>query len=337
MIDVVIGNPPYQDATTSGSYTTGSMPLYNEFVESLLDISRYALFLIPSRWMSGGKSVLDGLRNMIVNSKHVKTLVNYEKSEMVFPDFMISGGIQYILFDNSSSYDNSNGYVEFHSIIDTKHGQSRSIMHRPLYEYKCNGQYVVIQDNTAIGIIRKVLDMSQETMEKSVKYNPFKIQTNYIGSRERNEEFNIGVRTGNGDTTYARLADIGNTDYLDYYKVCTGQLASGGGVYGSRTEYTVINKPFILTPGVACTNTYIITSMHSDLSEAENYLKYMRTKFVRFLIGMVLSSIHITPKNFMFVPCIRGGVLTDKELYKQYRLDNNEIEYIEEKIKGMQR
>ena len=62
----------------------------------------------------------------------------------------------------------------------------------------------------------------------------------------------------------------------------------------------------------------------------------MCTKFVRYLISITLSSMHIVKNNFQFVPMQDfSESWTDEKLYKKYELNEDEILYIEKKIRPM--
>ena len=69
---------------------------------------------------------------------------------------------------------------------------------------------------------------------------------------------------------------------------------------------------------------------------ADNFKRYISTKFVRFLLLQCLSSIDISKNKFRFVPDQDfSKTLKDQDLYKKYNLTKKEIEIIESTIKPM--
>ena len=72
-------------------------------------------------------------------------------------------------------------------------------------------------------------------------------------------------------------------------------------------------------------------------SEVENVKSYLATRFARFLLLQALSSIHITKASFAFVPMQDfSKPWTDAELYRKYKLTDQEIEFIESMIRPME-
>ena len=71
--------------------------------------------------------------------------------------------------------------------------------------------------------------------------------------------------------------------------------------------------------------------------EDENLRDYLSTKFVRFLVGQIAVSQHITKGCFSFVPIQDfSKPWTDEELYAKYGLTDEEIAFIESMIKPME-
>ena len=64
-----------------------------------------------------------------------------------------------------------------------------------------------------------------------------------------------------------------------------------------------------------------------------NYAKYLRTRFVRFLVSLRKATQHVTREVYSFVPDPRlDREWTDANLYKRYRLAENEIAFIESQV-----
>ena len=63
---------------------------------------------------------------------------------------------------------------------------------------------------------------------------------------------------------------------------------------------------------------------------------YMKKKFFRMLMLMLMSSISISMENFQFVPLQDfSETWTDKKLYAKYSITPDEQDYIESLIKPM--
>ena len=104
---VIMGNPPYY----SDMSDQGKKPLYNLFIEKYINMCKYMLFVVPSRWFTGGQG-LDKFRSLMLSRKDLKFINHIEDAREWFgPHVNIKGGINYFLKD--SSY---NGNVFFNGI-----------------------------------------------------------------------------------------------------------------------------------------------------------------------------------------------------------------------------
>ena len=95
--DIIVGNPPFNTELKS----TGSLPLYHQFVEHFLDQSRYLSFLIPSKWFSTGKG-LDVFRSRMLQRTDLVYIKHFADASTIFGDknlVSIEGGINYFLKD----------------------------------------------------------------------------------------------------------------------------------------------------------------------------------------------------------------------------------------------
>ena len=80
--------------------------------------------------------------------------------------------------------------------------------------------------------------------------------------------------------------------------------------------------------------------------EEPSILKYVKTKFVRALLGILKITQDNPPEKWAYVPLqdftassdidwSKSIADIDRQLYRKYNLDDAEIEFIESHVKGM--
>jgi site-specific DNA-methyltransferase (adenine-specific) len=101
--------------------------------------------------------------------------------------------------------------------------------------------------------------------------------------------------------------------------------------WGRRKKF--LGKPIIAEPGIACTETYLVAGHFDNEAAATNYAKYLRTRFVRFLVSLRKATQHATRDVYSFVPDLPiDREWTDAKLYKRYDLNKEEITLIESQV-----
>ena len=141
-----------------------------------------------------------------------------------------------------------------------------------------------------------------------------------------------------GDVSYKAILSIGSCRFVNwlkpFYRLAYATLYS---VSGDYRRYRVFSMMKILKPKEICTQSYLVGGTFNYQEEAENYLSYLKTCFVRFLMLQLLSTQDISAEKFRFVPLQDfSKPWTDKELYKKYNLTEEEIQFIESMIKPME-
>lgn len=315
--DVIIGNPPYQLSDAGDS--TGSSPLYHLFVEQAKKLNpRYLSMIIPSRWFAGGKG-LDEFRSTMLNDKRLKYLVDYPIASDVFPGVKVIGGICYFLWE--SGYNGDCEVTTFmNSMTDT--------MRRSLNQFD-----TFVRFNKAISILEKVLSKKYLSMSDQVsRQKPFGLRT-------------FVQPSGKGEVTLYANKNIGK---IELSEIANGQeilpswkvfISRGYGEGGEAREYPrmIMGKPIIAPPNSACTETYIVVGAYSTESEAKNLDTYLRSKFLRFLVGLRKNTQDITKDRFVFVPKLpMNQSWSDEELYSHFNLNEDEINFIETIVRPME-
>ena len=122
---------------------------------------------------------------------------------------------------------------------------------------------------------------------------------------------------------------------INKYKVIISKVTSEhAGEPDKSGMFTVISTTKVLLPKEVCTDSYIILYTTDSKLEADNFAKYVCTKFFRFLLLQSVSSINLSKDKFQFVPMQNFNTdWSDNQLYAKYNLTQIEIDFIESMIK----
>jgi site-specific DNA-methyltransferase (adenine-specific) len=144
-----------------------------------------------------------------------------------------------------------------------------------------------------------------------------------------------GYANNSADTVARRTIPTGS-EMIDSWKVLTSM---GYGEGGEARDYPrmIMGKPIVAAPPSACTETYLVVGAYETKAEAENLAAYLRTRFLRFLVGLRKNTQHITQDRFAFVPSLpMTKEWTDKKLYAHYEITDEEIAFIEAIVRPME-
>ena len=317
--DVIISNPPYQ--LSDGGHGASARPIYHLFVEQAKKLNpRYLTMIIPARWYSGGKG-LDEFRSRMLNDKRIRRLIDYTNSADCFPGVDVAGGICYFLWERdrpgTCTYTNN-----FNGTATT--------IEKALNEYATFIRYPI-----ADGIISKVRSLHEKTMDTMVTTRkPFGLATNVLPMQHGE----LTLRYNKGTGPYERKAITTGTQYIGKWKVMLSYLsAEHAGQPDKSGMFKVLSTLELLPPDYICTETYLLAGWFDSKDQAVNLRDYLATKFVRFLVGQIAVSQHITKGCFAFVPVQDfSRAWADEELYAKYGLTDEEITFIESMIKPME-
>ena len=322
--DVIVGNPPYQ--LSDGGQAASAKPLYNLFVEQAMRLKpRYLTMIIPARWYAGGKG-LDSFRTTMLQNNNLRKLVDYNNSADCFPGVNIAGGVCYFLWDRDNP-----GKCEIKNI--SSQNQNGISDTRMLNEFP-----ILVRDNTAIHIIRKMLGASKKTMDKTVQsYSYFAVRSYERGIERKQKNDDVILLSSQGKGYYPKSKIEDKNRILSKYKVIITYAMSGGNKPTSQGDFQVVSSLQVLAPNEVCTETYLVLDVFDNLQDAKNLCSYVSTKTFRFLLLQALTSIHITKDSFLFVPVQDySHAWKDEMIYKKYELSNDEISFIEAMIRSME-
>ena len=139
-----------------------------------------------------------------------------------------------------------------------------------------------------------------------------------------------------------------NSGLINKWKVIISKTSSEhAGQSDSSGRKKVLSRIEILSPNVVCSESYLLVKASDEEQEVTNVGKYLKTKFVRFLLSTILLTQNIVKDKFSYVPMqdftdksdidwSKSIPEIDQQLYKKYNLTAEEINFIESKIKPME-
>lgn len=317
--DVIIGNPPYQIKDNGAG--SSAKPLYHLFVEEAISRNpKYISFIIPSRWMIGGKG-LDNFREKFLGDDRIKYITNYSNSRDCFPDVHIEGGVSYFLWDKD--YKGKCFFRENDKGINSK-WEERSL----------NKYDIFIKDSYALSILEKVLK-AKEFFDTRIFRANFGIGTNFSDFKiEKDDDYNTilyGNKLLSKETkgrVYIKESDIKNSLFFNKDKILISEANGAGSLNGM-----ILSKPFLAEKYSVCSQTYMIVP--SEEKEKENILKYMESRVFRFLVSLRKTTQHTGTKVYKFVPIIDFKKdFSEKDFFKEFDISKDEQQYIYSKIKS---
>ncbi|MDK8585745.1 Eco57I restriction-modification methylase domain-containing protein [Corynebacterium kefirresidentii] len=346
----VVGNPPYHKADND-SGKGSAQPIYNHFVNLGLELNPSFLTLItPSVWFVGGKG-LDTFRREMTANRHLVSLTHFSTSQDVFPQVNLRGGVSYFLID--ADVDNSTSGIHVSIIKDGEISSSGTQKARvPGLEY-------FIPDSVAVNLLSRLIDSGHIVLDESSPLmfasavsprNPYGLTTTFPESAEFHDssellEDSVKIYASRNRIGYAERKTLSpkHLSWIDRWKVLTPFANNLGTNLPDDNFNTIIGEP-----GSVSTETFLVIGADLDLRRAEchNVERYMRTKFVRFLISLAKANQNGTRKTYKFVPMqdftgsssIDWNVPVadiDLQLFELYGLSTEERQHISSSIKDM--
>lgn len=339
--DLVIGNPPYQQA--DGGAAASAKPIYQEFVTIAKEVSTaYTCMIMPARWYTGGKG-LDEFRATMLSDKHIKLLYDYQRPDEVFPDTNNRGGLCFIVRDR-----NFNNTIALPRVVSNRGGQDVISQNRSI---KTDGLDMFIRHQEAISVLGKVTETDPFTplSDAISARRPFGIDGNItkdtaVFKKQASSKHSIACYGRSSCLGYIATSKVrNNAEWINRWKVFMPYANNIG------TELNDDNlNAFVGKPNTVATETFLVVGadLSLDESSAQTLVRYLKTRFVRFMHSLAKASQHATSKTYRFVPLLDFTAQSDidwsksipeidQQLYNKYGLSAEEVAFIESKIKEM--
>jgi site-specific DNA-methyltransferase (adenine-specific) len=316
--DVIVGGPPFQ-LYDGGGTGSSARPIYQKFIEKAISQQpKYLCMVIPARWYSGGKG-LDGFRDAMLNDRCIRKLVDFPDTRDVFPTD-IAGGICYFLWERNSS-----GKCDIKTYRNGVFNNSS----RFLNEFD-----TFIRDSKSVVIINKIRQKIPETLENLVSSRkPFGLESNYKSSSFGG----LMLRTSKGKVKVSRSEITAGFNLIDSWKVL---LSKASNDHGGQADKNGLRKIFsrieLLAPLEVCTESYLTVGSYDSEELASNMSIFLKSKFCRYLVSIMLLTHNISKGSFKYVPSLpMDEIWGDEKLNHFFNLTNDEVSFINENIRAM--
>ncbi len=334
--DVIIGNPPYQGIAEN----TSEPAIYHLFMDVSYLVSEITCMITPAKFLFNIGKTPKPWNQKMLEDEHLKVIKYEPNAYNIFKENGGKGGIVITYHDNKtvfgkigrfSSQTNLNSVLQKVLIKDFKP------INDILYQQTKFNLVELYQDNPnlkeCIGSKGKERRLTSNIFKLGV-FEKTKPNTNYVEI--------IGLINNNRESRYIPKKYLQTTNSnFDYYKVVLPE-ANGTGALGET-----LSSPFVLSPNKGFTQSFISFGKFDILQEAQNVLKYLKTKFLRALLGTIKTTQHAHADAWKNIPLQNFSNESDidwtkpiseidKQLYAKYGLTDNEVAFIESMIKAME-
>lgn len=348
--NAIVGNPPYQvsqasDVNANNRAMAGA--IYPLFVDAAAKLNpNFVSMITPSRWMTkNGRGVSNEWVDKMLNGNHFISIFDFTSASDCFNNVEIKGGVNYFLYSPNYS-----GPCTFVSVKSQERMASTNFLNDSNVGF-------IIRDAVAQKIISKVQDQSTESFMSLVGPNTLFcdcakgiLNTNWDKysinpSPDHTIKYYLNKKAVSCGFAWIKPSDmIKSYEVVPLHKVYIPEAA------GTGNDNQILGTPFYGEPGSICSQTYICIGYKPDkqLSEVECHtvIKYLRTKFLRYLVSIKKNTQHGFAQVYQLVPMqdftsksdidwSKSIPEIDQQLYTKYGLSEDEISFIESMIKPM--
>ena len=333
--DAVVSNPPYQVGVNKE-------PLYHHFISIGMEIGDLGTLIHPGRFLFNAGKTPKAWNQKMLNDEHFKVVKYWKKSDEVFDAVDIKGGVAVTMWDKQNVIGPIGTFV-LHDELRTIQEKVESLGEESFSK--------LVYSRDLYQLTELFYKENPELEGRQSKGHRFDLGTTAFSlfpevfSDEKPAGDGYALVVGRENDT--RIAKWIKKEYLklpdnfESYKVVVPK-SNGSGHFGES-----LSSPFVAAPFHAQNTTFLSIGKFDSIFEAEACLKYIKTKFVRCMLG-ILKVTQDNPKsvwskvplqNFTQQSDINWDLSIpdlDAALYQKYNLTQDEIDFIESNVSAMQ-
>ena len=334
--DFAIGNPPYQEETVD----TSDKPIYNIFMDGAYDVADKVELITPARFLFNAGKTPKAWNEKMLADPHLKVLEYTQRSGEVFSSTDIKGGVAVTYRDATKECGAITTFSTFPEL--------NSILHKVITAngFESLEPMFVLQNKWNLDELYKAHPECRKKIgsggkERRLTTSIFTLDV-FHDEKAKDDVKILGLATGNKRIyKYVKSCYLAPHQNLHKYKVIVPK-SNGSGAIGE-----VLSTPLCGTPLCGYTQSFIGIGAFDKKSEAENCLKYVKTKFARTMLGVLKVTQDNPPNTWRYVPLqdftsksdidwSKSVKEIDQQLYRKYKLSKAEIKFIETHVKEME-
>ncbi len=340
--DAVVGNPPYQEEVKN----TSDAAIYPIFYDIAEQIAPQYCLISPARFLfNAGKTPAAWNRKML-NNEHLKVLLYEQKSEKLFQNTDIKGGVVILYYNKNTRFGKIGTFTTFEELnsITNKvegHNTFKSIIPIIYLQQKFNLEKLYEEHPE----IREKI--SSEGKEKRLTTSILSNEEIFTDKKEVENSIQIlGLIRNQRVYKYIERRFLEKHKNLEKFKVFIPK-SNGSGAIGEILSTPLVGEPLVGEPLVGHTQSFISFGAFDKEIEAQNCMKYLKSRFARTMLGILKVTQDNNPETWAKVPLqdftpnsdidwTKSISEIDQQLYKKYGLSEEEIAFIEEKVQAME-
>ena len=340
--DFVVGNPPFNELTEGTSDKT----LYDKFMDEAYKVSSKVLLITPGRFLFNAGKTPKAWNEKMLADRHLKVLEYYPKSDTVFTDTDITGGVVITFHNLTQDY----GAIG----VFTNHAELNSIYKKVAAEIsdKSLANIFYVQNKFKLDVLFKDYPQYKKILGSEGRERRLTASILYQLDFFREERASlddiciIGLINNKRVKRYLdiKYLDLENTN-LYKWKVLVPK-SNGSGALGEVESTQLIGEPIIVEPLTGYTQSFLGIGAFETEEEAQAAYKYVVSKFARTMLGVLKITQDNPPEKWKYVPLqdfssssdidwSQSIQSIDSQLYDKYGLSEEERNFIETHVKEM--
>ncbi len=346
----VVGNPPYQTAG-SGDNKTYASPVYHLFIQTAYNknLTENASLIHPARFLSNAGATPGDFAEKFLNDPHVNVNKYYPNGQELFPTSDIKGGIAITEFDATKKLGPIGTHIPFKE-LESIH--QKVVVDNPNFQPLSKIMY----SRTAYSLTPKAHKDFPNAIKNFSKGNQYQVSSNVFDlmpeiffdakPNDGHEYIQLYGRKNNERVfKWVRRDYVTYHESLEKFKVFVPD-SNGSGALGEVVSTPLVGSPLVGSPLVGSTQTFISVGAFDTRAEADACIAYIKSKFCRVMLGILKVTQHNPPATWSKVPLQDFSSASDidwsvsiaeidAQLYRKYKLSDDEIKFIESKVKAM--